>query len=158
MAGEPEEGVKIVARNRKARFEYEILDTYEAGLQLEGSEVKSLRTGEASIEEAFVHPVQSQLFIYNMHIAPYSHSGWTPPDSRRRRKLLLHKRQVRSIIARLDRRGATCVPLRLYFKRGWAKVQIALVKHRSKHDKRRKIKERQTKREVERYLKRRFRG
>lgn len=157
VAENSEEAVRMIARNRKARFEYEILDAYEAGLELEGSEVKSLRSGEVSIEEAFVHPSGGELFVYNMHIAPYSHTGWTPPDSRRRRKLLLHKRQVRSIIARLDRRGATCVLLRLYFRRGWAKVEIALVKHRSQHDKRRKIKERETKREVERYLKRRLR-
>ena len=147
------EGVKIVAKNRKARFEYEILDTYEAGIELEGSEVKSLREGEVSIEEAFVHPRNEQLYVNNMYIGCYSHTDSYAPDTRRTRKLLLHKRQIRSIIARLDRRGATCVPLRVYFKRGWAKMEIALVKHRSRQDKRQKIKERDTKREMERYMK-----
>lgn len=154
MAGD---GKKIIAKNRKARFEYEILDTCEAGIELEGSEVKSLREGEVSIEEAFVHPKGNELYLHNMHIAAYSHVGSFVPDTRRPRKLLLHKRQIRSIIARLDRRGATCIPLTLYFRRGWAKVEIALVKHRSRHDKRQKIKERDSRREIERYMKRQMR-
>ena len=149
--------VKVVARNRKARFEYEILDTYEAGLELTGSEVKSLRAGEVSIEEAFVHPVGGELFVYNMYIAPYAHAGWGLPDARRRRKLLLHRRQIRSISSRLERRGTACILLSLYFKRGWAKAEIALVQHRSRRDKRQRIKEREARREMERYLKRRLR-
>ncbi|MBN1809561.1 MAG: SsrA-binding protein SmpB [Planctomycetes bacterium] len=149
------EDTKSIARNRKAGFEYEVIDKYEAGLVLEGSEVKSLRDGGVSIEEAFVVSKGGELFIVNMKVPTYRNAGGDNPEVTRQRKLLLHGKQISRITRALAKKGYTCVPLSLYFRRGYAKVEIALVKPRSRYDKREKIKKRDTQREMERYLKRR---
>lgn len=146
--------VKVVAKNKKARFEYEVVDRYEAGMVLEGSEVKSLRDGGVSIDEAYVIERNGELFILNMKIPTYRNAGFHVPETTRQRKLLLHQRQIRRVANELQKTGLTCVPLAVYFKDGWAKAEIALVKHRTKFDKRQKLKERDTQREMQRFYRR----
>ena len=152
---EQPKNVKIVAKNKKARFEFEIIDKYEAGLVLEGSEVKALREGGISIDEAFVTNRGNELYMVNMKVPTYRNAGFGVPTPTRQRKLLLHKRQIHRLIRAFMEKGLTCVPLTVYFKEGWVKSEIALVRHRTKYDKREKIKKRETQRELERYLKRR---
>ncbi len=152
-----DEHVKIVARNRKARHEYEVEDTYEAGLALKGTEVKSLRQGNCSLSEAFARPRGDEIFLYDMHIPPYEAGTHTNHEPKRPRKLLLHRREIDRIISQCTRRGYTLIPLRLYFRRGLAKVEIALARHRKPWDKRRKKEQRQQRKEAERALRRRTR-
>jgi len=152
---EQNKNVKVVAKNKKARFEFEIIDRYEAGLVLEGSEVKALREGGISIDEAFVTDRGNELYMVNMKVPTYKNAGFGVPSPTRRRKLLLHKRQIHRIIGAFAKKGLTCVPLSVYFKDGWVKAEVALVRHRTQYDKREKLKKRDTQREMERYMKRR---
>jgi len=151
------EGLKVVATNRRARHRYVIEDRYEAGLELKGSEVKSLRDGLCSIEESFARPVGREIYLLDMHIPPYERATVDVPDPKRRRKLLLHRREVDRIVSQCTRRGYTLVPLRVYFKRGWAKVELALARSRPQADKRRKKQQEQTRRDAARELARRRR-
>jgi len=145
--------MKIVATNRKARYNYHILNSFEAGMVLKGSEVKSLRIGRASLKESFARIEGNEAFIYNLHIAPYSHQGIPGPEPTRLRKLLLHKREIKRLIGLTSQKGLTLVPLKIYFKEGKAKVEIALAKGKKKYDKREKLKRKTTQREMERALK-----
>ena len=145
-------------RNKKARFNFEILDTIEAGLVLEGSEVKSLRDGKANIEESFARIRGGEVWLYNMHIGPYDQAGQFGHDVRRPRKLLLKKREINRFLGKAVEKGSTLVPLAIYFKRGWAKVELAVARGKREFDKREDIKERDSRREVERELARRRRG
>jgi SsrA-binding protein len=141
-------------RNKKAYHDYEILEKIEAGIELKGSEVKSLREGKASIKEAYVRIENGEVFLVNAHISPYTHGGLFNHDPKRKRKLLLHKREIKRLAGKVQERGLTIVPLRIYFnKRGWAKVEIALVKGKKKHEKREAIKRREAEREIQRVLK-----
>ncbi len=153
-----EQGVKIVATNRKAHHLYVIEDTYEAGLELKGAEVKSLRQGRCSIEESFARPVGEELYLLDMHIPPYEQATVDRPDPQRRRKLLLHRGELDRISVRCTQRGYTLVPLRVYFKRGWVKVELALVRRRQLSDKRRKKEAEQRRKDVEKELQRRKRS
>lgn len=152
------DNVKIVARNRKARHEYEIEDTYEAGLVLEGTEVKSLREGNCSLDQAFARPRGDEIYLFDMHIPPYEAGTHANHEPKRPRKLLLHRREIDRIISQCTQRGYTLIPLRLYFRSGLAKVEIALARHRKHWDKRRKKEERQRREDAQRALRRRKQG
>ncbi len=141
--------------NRKARHEYEILDRWEAGIALKGSEVKSIREGGVSFTGSFAHIKEGEAYLHNLHIAPYSAIGYSAGDPKRERKLLLHKREIQSLTGTLNQKGLTLIPLRIYFKRGIAKVEIGLARGRRLYDKRQKLKEKDTKRQIERTLKER---
>jgi len=141
---------KVITENRKAYHDFEIEETFEAGIELKGSEVKSVKAGKVSISEAFVHPKDGELYIYNMHIAPYSKSSIFTPDPKRPRKLLLHRQEIDRIIGRITIRGYTAIPLKVIVKRGWVKVIIALAKGRKKYEKKELIKERDIERAMRR--------
>jgi len=144
------EGRKVVATNRRARHNYEILDTFEAGIVLKGSEVKSLRAGQVQLKDAYGAIQQGELWLENAHIAPYSFSADGGHEPERRRKLLLHRREINRLIGKINEQGLTLVPLQIYFVNGLAKVEIALAKGRHTYDKRKKLVERQQKREMDR--------
>jgi SsrA-binding protein len=147
--------IKIVCRNRKAYFEYAIEATYEAGLVLKGTEVKSLRQGKASIDDAFARFQGGELYLYNAHISPYSHAGPESHNPERPRKLLLHHFEMRRLLGKLQERGFTLIPTRLYFKDQNAKVELALARGKKQYDKRETIKRREQKREMDRAKKQR---
>jgi SsrA-binding protein len=142
--------VRIVARNRKARHEYEVLEEFEAGLVLKGAEVKSLREGKASFTDAFARVESGEVWLYNLHITPYESAQLDRPDPKRRRKLLLHKRQIYRLDTKTHETGLTLVPLDLHFRRGHAKVTLAVARGKTRHDRREDLKKRAMKREVER--------
>jgi len=148
-----DENIKIIVTNRKARFNYEVLEDYEAGLSLLGAEVKSLRQGKVSIKEAYARPIGGEIYLFGMHIAPYAPASYQNLEPIRRRKLLMHKWEIRRIIGKVQERGFTLIPLKLYFKGGKAKVQLALVRGKGKADKREDIKRRDVEREMEREIK-----
>ena len=139
-----------IAKNRRARPDYAILDTYEAGLVLTGSEVKSLRDGKANLSDAYGIVRSGELFLLNLHISPYERASYNNHEPTRTRKLLLHKREIRRLIGAVERQGLTLVPLELYFKRGVAKVAMALGKGKKLHDKRDAEKQRDADREIAR--------
>lgn len=130
----------VVATNRRARHDYEILSVYQAGIALAGSEVKSLRAGKVSLGDAYAVAENGEIFLTNLHIPPYDKNTTTPLDPRRRRKLLLHRAEINRISRAVAQKGVTIVPLRIYFDRGLAKVEIALARGKKKYDKREKIK------------------
>ena len=141
---------KTIATNRRARFNYTILESLEAGIALKGAEVKSLRAGKASLNDSFARVDGSELFLHNMHIAPYEFGNINNPDPLRPRKLLLHKRQIRKLAEEASLRHLALVPLKLYFKHGLVKVELALGKGKRHYDKRETIKKRDSDREVRR--------
>ena len=153
-----EEGIKIVGTNRKARYRYVIEDTCEAGLELRGAEVKSLREGECSIEESFARPLGNEIYLLDMYIAPYKQATVDVPEPNRRRKLLLHRREVDRMVSQCTQRGYTLVPLKVYFRRGWAKVELGLARGKKRADKRRKKEEEQQRRDIQQELRRRSSG
>ena len=144
------ENVKIVVTNRRARHEYELLDKVEAGIELQGPEVKSLRAGKVNLAEAFCAVDSDGIQLYNCHIAPYQHGGYANHNPTRSRRLLLHKNEIEKFKKGTEQKGLTIVPLRIYFRDGWAKVEIALARGKKLHDKRRDIAERETKRRLDR--------
>ncbi|MEL6221328.1 MAG: SsrA-binding protein SmpB [Cyanobacteria bacterium J06627_8] len=147
-------GYKVVADNRKARFQYEILDTYEAGIELLGTEVKSIREGRVNLRDGFAQVRDEEVWLQNVHISPSQNtSQFFNHDPRRNRKLLLHRDEIRKLIGKTEQKGLTLVPLKMYLKRGWVKVTIALGRGKKLHDKRESLKQKQTKRDVERALK-----
>ena len=153
-----EQGRKIVAQNRKARHEYALEDTYEAGLVLQGTEVKSLREGRASLVDGFVDIDRGEAWLHNVHIPEYTQGTWTNHAARRKRKLLLNRDEIDKIERRVNERGLTVVPLTLYFLNGRAKVEIALAKGKKTWDKRHALAERQATRETEQAIGRRAKG
>lgn len=146
---------KTVATNRKARHDYEILDTYEAGLVLQGSEVKSLREGKVTIKDAFAHITHGEAWLIGLYIAPHTFSRQGGHDPERTRKLLLHRREIDRISGRMAEKGLTLVPLRIYFKDGYAKAELGLARGKRTVDKRHALKERQQQREIDRALRER---
>lgn len=147
------DGVKVVADNRRARYDYEILDTFEAGLALVGPEVKSLREGRASIADSYAAVKAGELFLVNAYIPEYREANRFNVDTRRPRKLLLHKREIDKLSVSVLREGLTIVPLRIYFNvRGRAKIAVALAKGKKLHDKRESVKERSWDRERARLM------
>ena len=144
------EEIASIAKNRRARHDYHILDTWEAGLVLTGTEVKALREGKANIGDSYGIVKNGELWLLNMHISPYERGGYTNHEPDRTRKLLLHRKEIRRLIGAVEREGLTLVPLELYFKGGVAKVALALGKGKKAHDKRDTIKEREAEREMAR--------
>jgi len=153
-----EQGRKVVAQNKKARHDYHIEDTYEAGLVLQGTEVKSLRAGRASLVDGFAEIHQHEAFLHGVHIPVYTQGTWTNHEPRRVRKLLLNRHEIDKIESRIKERGYTLVPLALYFKDGRAKVEIGLARGKKTYDKRQAIAERTAKREAEVVAGRRAKG
>jgi SsrA-binding protein len=146
-------GEKIICVNKKASFSYDVEARYEAGLVLQGTEVKSLREGRANLKESYARVKEGEVFLYNCHISPYSHGNRQNHDPIRPRKLLLHRQEIKRLFGKVAERGYTLVPLRLYFKKGRAKVELGLGKGKKLHDKRQAMKERDAKRELERAFK-----
>jgi SsrA-binding protein len=156
-----ETGHKLIAQNKKARHDYHILDTYEAGLVLTGTEVKSLRQGRASLVDGFGQLDGGEAWLHNVHIPEYTQGTWTNHSARRKRKLLLHREEIEKLLKKSQETGHTIVPLQLYFKDGRAKVEIALAKGKKEYDKRQTLREKQDRRESDRAIasvKRRERG
>lgn len=147
------ESVKTVVTNRRARYEYELIDKVEAGIELQGTEVKSLRAGKVNLAEAFCAVDSDGLQLYNCHIAPYEHGGYANHIPTRSRRLLLHKKEIAKFKKGTEQKGLTIVPLRIYFRKGWAKVEIALARGKKLHDKRHDIAERESKRRLDRLMK-----
>lgn len=152
-----ETGEKLIASNKKARHEYEIIDTYEAGLVLTGSEVKSLRMGRASLVDGYVFIENGEAWLDTAYIPEYLNGSWTNHAPRRKRKLLLHRHQIDKLFQKTREGGMTIVPLKLYFLNGRAKVEIALARGKREYDKRQTLRERQDKREAERAMRQRNR-
>lgn len=147
-----EKGRKLIAQNKKARHDYTILDTYECGLVLTGTEVKSLRQGRASLVDGFVSVEGGEAWLYNVHVPEYSQGTWTNHSARRKRKLLMHREEIDKLERKADETGHTVVPLSLYFKDGRAKVEIALAKGKKEYDKRQTLREKQDTRETNRAI------
>jgi SsrA-binding protein len=141
---------KLIAKNRRGRYDYEILDTVEAGIALLGPEVKSLRAGKASLSDAYAVVRRGEVFLVNAHISPYAQAGRENPDPRRERKLLLHRAEIARLQGKVAERGLTLVPLSLYFKDGRAKVELALARGKRRYDKREAIRKREEDRELRR--------
>ncbi|MGA9531982.1 MAG: SsrA-binding protein SmpB [Anaerolineales bacterium] len=150
-----DEGIKVVARNRKAQHEFFLEDRYEAGIALRGTEIKSVRAGQVSLQQAYVHIEQGEAWLHGAHIAPYDPASNMNHDPTRTRKLLLKKRELRKLERDVEAKGYTIVPTQMYITRGLAKVEIALAKGKRQYDKRRKLKERDAERQIERALSRR---
>ncbi|NUO39962.1 MAG: SsrA-binding protein SmpB [Gemmatimonadaceae bacterium] len=142
--------IESIARNRRARHDYTIIDTWEAGLVLTGSEVKSLRDGKANLSDAYGIVRDGEIYLINLHISVYERASYNNHEPTRTRKLLLHKREITRLIGAIERQGLTLIPLELYFKRGIAKVAIALGKGKKQHDKREDAKARDADREIAR--------
>ncbi len=140
--------IKVVATNKQAYHNYNIVDTYEAGLVLQGSEVKSIREGQVNLKDSFVRVDNGEAYVLNMYVAPYKPASKLQHEPYRKRKLLLHKREILKLMGKVQEKGYTIVPTKLYFKNGKAKLEIALAKGKAKHEKRQAIKERDLKREL----------
>ena len=153
-----EQGRKVVAQNRKARHDYAIEDTYEAGLVLQGTEVKSLRQGRASLVDGFVDIDRGEAWLHGVHIPEYTQGTWTNHSARRKRKLLLNRVEIDKIERKVSEKGFTIIPTALYFKDGRAKVEISLAKGKKSWDKRHALAERQATRETEQAVGRRLKG
>ena len=145
--------IKIIAENRKARFNYFIEDRMEAGLVLKGTEVKSLRQGRANLTDAYARIKNGELYVHQMHISPYPFAYYNNHDPLRVRKLLLHKREIRKLYGKLNERGFSLIPLRLYFREGKVKLLLGLAKGKKQHDKRETIRRRDEKRDLDRQRK-----
>ena len=145
--------IKLVAQNKKAHFEYFLEELFEAGLSLSGTEVKSLRQGKCSLKESFVRIEKGEAFLYNMHISPYEQGNIFNKDPLRTRKMLLHKSEIRRLIGKVKTDGYTIVPVKIYFKGNYAKVQIALAKGKKLYDKRQDIAKKDQRREAEKSCK-----
>ncbi|WP_127499556.1 SsrA-binding protein SmpB [Actinoplanes solisilvae] len=153
-----EQGRKVVASNRKAYHDYTILDTYEAGMVLTGTEVKSLRAGRASLTDAFGHESNGEIFLHGLHIPEYTQGTWTNHEPRRVRKLLLKRDEIVKLRTKLRDDGLTLVPLQVYFNNGYAKVEIGLAKGKKSYDKRQDLASRDAQKEITRSLGRRAKG
>ena len=150
-----EEAQKIIADNRKAQHDYHLLETFEAGVALLGTEVKSIREGGVNLRDSFARIEAGEVWIYNVHISPYRNRGYSNHEPTRRRKLLLHRQEIRKLIGKTVERGMTLVPLRMYLKNGRVKVAISLAKGKKAHDKRETVKRREADRETRAAMKER---
>lgn len=151
---QPSDGFKIVADNRQARFQYSILDTYEAGIVLEGTEVKAIRAGKVNLRDGFALVRDEELWLFNVHISPHATaSQHFNHEPRRNRKLLLHKREILKLVGKVEQDGLTLVPLKMYLKKGYVKVTLGLGKGKKLYDKRQDLKKKQDNRDMARALK-----
>ncbi len=153
-----EQKTKIIIENRKARHDFTILETYEAGIALTGTEVKSLRAGKANFKDSYAQVTNGgEVFVYNFHISPYEHGNIFNHDPLRNRRLLLHKGEIRKLIGKVKEKGYTLVPLKLYFKHGLVKMELALAVGKKTYDKRQELARKDARREMERAIKERNR-
>ncbi len=150
-------GERLIADNRKARHDYHLLDTFEAGIVLLGTEVKAIREGRVNLRDSYGRLENGEVFLHNVHISPYSHRGYADHEPLRRRKLLLHKGEIRKLIGKTVERGCTLVPVRMYFKNGRVKVAVSIAKGKKLHDKRETIRRREIDRETRAMVKGRVR-
>ena len=148
---------RLIADNRKAFFDYHILETFEAGIALLGTEVKGIREGQANLRDSYAAVDRGEVWLFNLHINPYSHRGYVDHDPRRKRRLLLHKQEIRKLIGKTVEKGLTLVPTRLYFKHGRVKVALALARGKQAHDKRETLRRREVDRETRAAVKERVR-
>lgn len=148
--------MRVVARNRRAGHDYVLLDRFEAGIVLTGTEVKSVRSGQVSLQRSFVQVRDGELWLVDAHIAPYERAGYEKHDPTRPRKLLLHRREIEKIADALLLKGLTMVPTRMYLKRGWAKLEVALARGKKQYDKRADLAKRDADRQVERALRKKY--
>lgn len=153
MAQKEKPAKRFIAQNRKAYHEYHVIETFEAGIVLTGTEIKSIRAGKVSITEAFARIEHNEVYLYGSQIAPYAQGNAFNHAQDRVRKLLLHKAEIAKLIGKTKEKGLTLIPLKLYFERAWVKVELGLCKGKQLHDKRETIKTRENKREVERAIK-----
>ncbi|MBT3188348.1 MAG: SsrA-binding protein SmpB [Anaerolineae bacterium] len=144
--------MKIVSTNRKAKFEYFLLDQFEAGISLKGSEIKSIRAGQISIKEAYIRVDEHEAWLMEAHVAPYAEANRYNHEPRRPRQLLLHKREIRKLRDSIRKKGLTIIPTKVYLKGGRAKVEIALARGKKLHDKRHAIKEKESERDMKRQM------
>ncbi len=149
----PNDAIKVAAENRKARFNYTIVESFEAGIVLTGAEVKSIRLGGMSLQESYIRPYKGELFLLGAHIKAYSHDTNREYDPVAQRKLLMHKKEIEKLRGRVEQKGLTLIPLKVYFKGGRVKVELALGKGKNTVDKRDDIKEKDAKRDIQRRLK-----
>ncbi len=149
-------GIKIVARNRRASHDYELLERFEAGIVLSGSEIKSIRAHQVSLQRSFVIMRSGELWLMEAHIAPYEHAGYSQHEPTRPRKLLLHRGEINKIITALTTKGLAMVPTRMYLRDGWAKIEVALARGKKKYDKRADLAKKDAKRQVERALRQKY--
>ena len=147
-----DEGRQVVARNRKARHEFDILETLEAGMELKGPEVKSIRAGHVSFQDAFARVERGEVWLQSLHISPYEQANRANSDPVRPRRLLLNRREIRHLASKVDEKGLTIVPLEIYFSRGYAKVTLGVARGRKLHDKRESLKRREQEREAQRAM------
>ena len=147
------DGIKIIATNKKAYFDYFIDETYEAGVELLGSEVKSVRLGHVNLKDGYCVIKDGEIFMINVHISPYEKGSFFNADPRRMRKLLLRKTEINRLRGKVEQKGFTLVPTKIYFKRGLIKIEVGLARGKELHDKRKTIAERDSKRQIERTLK-----
>ncbi len=152
MAKDNISGIKIIAVNKKVRRYFEIMETIEAGIALTGSEVKSLRAGQISFKDGYVKFQQGEAFLADVHIAPYANAGYAQHEPERRRKLLLHKNEIDRLLGKVEQKGLTVVPLKIYFKKGKIKVELALAKGLKLFDQREELKQRAVKRDMDREM------
>lgn len=150
--------IKTIATNRKARHDYHIEDTVEAGLVLTGSEIKSIRAGQVNLRDAYASVRDDELWLLNAHIAPYQQASYDNHEPRRPRKLLLHRREINRLIGKLQEKGLTLVPLKIYLRDSWAKVELGLARGKRQYDKRQSLRERDDRRKIERALGRHQKG
>jgi len=153
--GSPREGSRLVCQNKKAYHDYEILETFEAGMVLLGTEVKSLRAGRANLKDSYAKVKKGEVFLYGMHISPYTHATFDNHDPERVRKLLLHNYEIKRVLGKTQERGFALIPLKVYFSKGLAKVELALARGKKDYDKRESIKKKEERREMERMRKER---
>ena len=154
---EEKESTQPIADNRKAFHDYHILETFEAGIALLGTEVKGIREGQANLRDSYARLEKGEVWLFNVHINPYSHRGYVDHDPRRKRRLLLHKHEIRKLIGKTVEKGLTLVPTKMYFKNGKVKVAIALAKGKQDHDKRETLRRREADRETRAAVKERVR-
>jgi SsrA-binding protein len=148
--------IKIITQNRKARHDYLILDRWEAGIVLQGTEVKSLREGKANLKDSYARIEAGEVFLYQFHISPYGKGSYNNHPPLRTRKLLLHKKEIRKLTGRVEEKGLTLIPLKVYFKEGKAKVELALARGKKMYDKRAAIAKKDSDREIERDFRRKY--
>lgn len=149
------EELRVIARNKKARHDFNIEEIYEAGIVLKGTEIKSIREGKVNLKDSFAMVEKGEIFLYNMHISPYSHGNRENHEPERKRKLLLNKREIRSFIGKITMKGYTLVPLSIYIKKNLAKVELALARGKNVRDKRHDIARKTAEREIEKAFKER---
>lgn len=158
MANKPTSGIKIIAKNRKAYHDYHILDTFEAGIALLGSEIKSVRAAQVSLKDGYATIVGDEVWLMNVHIAPYNQASIENHEPRRTRKLLLHRREINRLVGKLHEKGLTLIPLKVYLSNNRAKVELGLAQGKRQYDKRATLKEKESQRQIDRALGQRNKG